>query len=91
MKLPTKLDMIEYATTLMENSIKADTDANVSVIQDFNNVSIVFTIDNLHLFINKSVDVRKNDAIYGLALEVLDGLSVKDAKKKLSEINRRFV
>jgi len=79
MRLPTKLDMIEYATTLMENA------------QDFNNVSIVFTIDNLNLFINKSVDVRKNDAIYGLALDVLGGLSVKDAKNKLSKINRRFV
>jgi len=39
----------------------------------------------------KQYDVRKNDAMYELALEVLEGLSVKDAKNKLSKINRRFI
>jgi len=91
MKLPTSLDMIEYATNLIEKSIKADNGANVSLIQDFS-ITIVFSMNNkFHLYINKSGDVRKNDAIYNLAVSVLDGLEIKEAKSRLSEINRRFL
>ena len=91
MKTPTRLDMIHYATFLVEEAIKKDTGINVSVIQDFNNCSIVFSVEKLTLFINKLNDVKKTDAMYELAIKVLEKkISIREAIEQSKKIEKRF-